>query len=173
MKKTFLLGGLLLLSACTSTQRSMREPHNYIEFHREDFELSEQVTGQARSAQVFGIDFKRLFKSETGVKDGVTDLATASPIGGLSGIQGNSVLSVYRNDKQVANAAVTLAQLPVFGQMLQRKTANFALYDLMQKNQGYDVILYPQYEVKTRYPLLLPIYKVEEVKVTARLGKIK
>jgi hypothetical protein len=55
------------------------------------------------------------------------------------------------------------------------KTANYALYELMQKNPGWDVVFYPQFETKIEKPVLGIgfIYKTSTVTTTARLAKIK
>jgi hypothetical protein len=66
-----------------------------------------------------------------------------------------------------------LASLPVIGSFLYDRTANYALYKLMQDNPGYDVIFYPQYEVNVKRPIGLGfIVQKTNVKVTARLAKI-
>jgi len=47
----------------------------------------------------------------------------------------------------------------------------YALFDLMEKNPGYDVVFYPQYETKiTGIPLL---FQKSQTTVKARLAKIK
>ena len=52
--------------------------------------------------------------------------------------------------------------------------ANYALYNLMQKNPGYDVVIYPQVESYRHAPILgTDIYSKTTYKVTARLGKLK
>ena len=52
--------------------------------------------------------------------------------------------------------------------------ANYALYNLMQKNPGYDVVVYPQVESHRHAPVLgTDIYSKTTYKVTARLGKLK
>ena len=52
--------------------------------------------------------------------------------------------------------------------------ANYALYDLMRKNPGYDVVIYPQVESHRRAPILgTDLYSTTTYKVTARLGKLK
>ncbi len=52
--------------------------------------------------------------------------------------------------------------------------ANYALYDLMKKNPGYDVVIYPQVESHRHAPILgTDIYSTVDYKVTARLGKLK
>lgn len=64
--------------------------------------------------------------------------------------------------------------LPVIGNLLSDRTANYALYKLLQENPGYDVIFYPQYETNTVRPIGIgALYKTTTVKVTARLGKMK
>ncbi len=47
----------------------------------------------------------------------------------------------------------------------------YAIYDLLEKNPGYDFVMYPQV---TDYTTGFPgIYTKTEIKVTARLGKLK
>ena len=71
-------------------------------------------------------------------------------------------------------SSISMANKPVIGTVLYDKTSNYALYNLMYTNPGYDVIFYPQYETKISKPLLLGcIVKITKVKTTARLGKLK
>lgn len=67
---------------------------------------------------------------------------------------------------------ISLATLPVIGNLLSDKTSNYALYNLMNNNPGYDVIFYPQYETKIVKPFLGIgfITKITKVKTVARLG---
>jgi hypothetical protein len=69
---------------------------------------------------------------------------------------------------------ISLATLPIIGNLLTDKTSNYALYNLMSKNPGYDVIFYPQYETKVVKPFLGIgfITKITKVKTVARLGKL-
>lgn len=63
--------------------------------------------------------------------------------------------------------------VPVVGHMLEGG-ANYALYDLMQKHPGYDVVFYPQVSIERHAPVLgTGIYSTTTYKVTARLGKMK
>ena len=49
-----------------------------------------------------------------------------------------------------------------------------ALYDMMKKNPGYDVVFYPQYQVEKKAPILgTDLYSKTTIKATARLGKLK
>lgn len=72
-------------------------------------------------------------------------------------------------------SSISLANMPVVGNVLYDKTSNYALYNLMFTNPGYDVIFYPQYETKISKPVLGLgfIVKITKVKTTARLGKLK
>ena len=66
------------------------------------------------------------------------------------------------------------SSIPVVGVSMKGITSSYALYDLMQGNPGYDVVFYPQYEVKVKKPLGLGIIvRKTEVKVTARLGQFR
>ena len=52
--------------------------------------------------------------------------------------------------------------------------ANYALFNLMKKNPGYDVVIYPQVETHRHAPILgTDLYSKTTYKVTARLGKLK
>jgi hypothetical protein len=144
--KSFLIMGIAIvtLSACTALNHSMGEPNVRVNLNKADFTLSEQMSGEASSTKILGIDFARLFTKNTGH------------------IEGGAPASL-----------ISLANLPVIGTVLTDKTANYALYELMTKAGGYDVIFYPQYETKVVRPIGIGfIYKVTTVKVTARLGKL-
>ena len=134
----------IFLTSCTNINRSMREPNTRLNLEKKDFTLSDQVTGEATSTKIFGIDFKRLFLKESGS---------------------------HINDN--GGALPSLASIPVIGGFIVDGTAGYALYDMMQKTPGYDVVLYPQYETKVKRPIGIGfLYKITTVKATARLGKL-
>ena len=128
----------MLLASCNTYRHSMREPNAFVEYHAEDFILSDQVTGEATITRVFGIDWARLF--------GEKELATTPSFG---------------------------TQIPIVG-LPVTNGANYALYNLMKKNPGYDVVIYPQVEVYRHAPILgTDFFSKTTYKVTARLGKLK
>jgi len=132
------------LTSCTTYKNSLREPNSRVEFNKGDFEFSNQVSAEASSTKILMIDWSKLFLSK----------------------QGNV-------DKDMS-ANINLVNIPVIGNILVDQTSSYALYNLMEQNKGYDVIFYPQYEVKTERPIGLGfIYKKTNVKVKAKLGKIK
>lgn len=139
--RTLVLGALaIFVTSCSYTHHLMKEPNVRVELNRDDFTLSDQLTADAKSTKVFGIDWARLFKS----KAGDINAPTVS--------------------------LINVANIPVIGNVVVDRTANYALYELMNTNQGYDVVIYPQYEtVKKSYI----IFSKTTVKVTARLGKLK
>lgn len=129
----------LFITSC-STSRMMREPNIRVELNKNDFILSEQVTGEAESIKVLGIDWKRLFKKTEG------------------------------NVNRDGSASISLSSIPVIGSFVSDRTSNYALYELMVKNPGYDVVIYPQIEtIKKNYI----VFSKTSAKVTARLGKLK
>ncbi len=131
----------LFVSSCTTTNLSMKSPNNYVEFEKEDFELSEQVTGEAEATFIFMIDFERLFKKK--------------------------------------QASVSAISIPIIGAYISMfdpngKVKSYALYDMMEKNPGYDVVFYPQFEVVNSSPIGIPwIIQTSKVQTTARLAKLK
>jgi hypothetical protein len=148
MRKTVLLFALLstlLITSCTSVHKTMREPNVRVELERDDFELSQQVSAEATSVRVLGIDWKRLLNVERGSVEGW------------------------------AFSAVNLGYIPIIGTGITEPTSFYALHEMMKNNPGYDVVFYPQYEAIVKRPVigLGFIYKKTTVKATARLGKMK
>lgn len=148
MKKVFALLAVVMLiaSSCTNINKSMREPNMRLNFEKKDFTLSDQVTGEATQTKILGIDFQRLFLKESGST---------------------------KSDNIVAAFPINLASIPVIGGFLVDQASGYALWDMMKKNPGYDVVLYPQFETTIKRPIGLGfIYKVTTVKATARLAKL-
>jgi len=131
-------------SSCTTLNHSMREPNTRVNLNKSDFVLSDQVSAEAKCIKIIGIDFERIFMKKTGNIEG----------GGASNI--------------------SIASIPVVGNLVADKTTSYSLYELMNKNPGYDVVFYPQYETKVIKPILGIgfITKITTVKTTARLGKL-
>ena len=131
-------------SSCTTLNHSMREPNTRVNLNKSDFSLSDQVSAEATTVKIIGIDWARLFTKKTGTVDG----------GGSS--------------------SINLASIPVIGNFVADKTANYSLYELMNGHPGYDVVFYPQYETKVFKPFLGIgfLTKITTVKTTARLGKL-
>lgn len=132
-------------TSCTMMSHSMKSPNNHVEFVKADFTFSEQVNANASSTKIFGIDFARLFNRTGGT---VVSEGAALPIPSLTSI-------------------------PVIGTTLMDQTSSYALYELMSKNPGYDVVFYPQYEKIVNCPIGIPLITKTTVKVTARLAKMK
>ncbi len=136
---------LAFLSSCSSIDKAALQANSQVQFTKNDFELSERKSAEAQTTTVLGIDFKRIGRGKQRGK--------------LSG-------------KQVK--PIGIVAIPVIGQMLKGKTPNYAIYNLMEENKGYDVIFYPQYKTIVKRPLGFGfLWKKTKVKVTARLGKLK
>ena len=94
---------VLLLSSCSTTRTSMREPNTRVDLTKADFTLSEQVSAEASTTRILMIDFKRLFKKESGdIVGGPVNLIPAIPvIGGFIAdrTQGYALHSLMKNNK--------------------------------------------------------------------------
>ncbi len=135
------------ITSCTTINKSMREPNNRVQFSKSDFTLSDQLTAEANTTKILGIDFARLFTKKTGT------------------IESSGTVS----------SLISLASLPVVGGFVSGdKTVNYSLYEMMNANPGYDVVFYPTYEIKVVKPILGMgfLLKMTHVKSTARLGKL-
>jgi hypothetical protein len=146
--KTLALVALLAasISSCTTINKSMREPNNRVQFSKSDFTLSDQVTGEATTTRILGIDFARLFTKKSAAIESARSLSSL----------------------------INLASIPVVGGFVSGdKTVNYSLYEMMNANPGYDVVFYPTYEIKVVRPIGIGfIYSKTTVKSTARLGKL-
>jgi len=60
------------LASCTSLNNVVREPNTRVLLNMSDFSLSKQVSAEAKTVKVLGIDWSRIFKVNTGEvnKDG-------------------------------------------------------------------------------------------------------
>ena len=66
-RQSLVFMGLLLLSvSCTSINKSIKESNERVNFNKSDFTLSEQVSAEASSTTILGIDFSRIFLKKTG-----------------------------------------------------------------------------------------------------------
>lgn len=147
------------MGSCSISNQSMKSPNYHIEFYKTDFEYSEQLTAEATSVRILMIDWKRLLRWKTGDLSSDRFNNTKPNIS----VSGNLVLDYY--------VAGVNALIPVLGDYGKGKVSNYALYNLMQDNPGYDIVIYPQYETKR---FIIPVfYSKRTVKVRARLGKIK
>lgn len=64
-----IVGAVGLLMASCGTMHTMREPECLVRYDKSEFDYSEQVKGEATSTKILGVDWARLFKSETGKVD--------------------------------------------------------------------------------------------------------
>lgn len=154
-----IIAAIIVLQGCSVSSRSMKTPNYHIEFYKNDFEYSQQVSAEATSVRILCIDWQRFFNWETG----------------------NISSDRFRDDSQnvmvsgniIADpiVGVVSAIIPVVGDYGKGKVSAYALHRLMQENPGYDVVIYPQYETQRFFVPLF--YSKRTVTVTARLGKIK
>jgi len=76
-------------------------------------------------------------------------------------------------DKEYAETPDFGTVVPTIGERVSNG-ANYALFNMMKRNPGYDVVIYPQVEARRFAPVLgTDIYSRTTYKVTARLGKLK
>lgn len=129
---------VLFFGSCNTYTHSMKTPNSYVEYHADDFTLSDAVTGEATVVRVLGIDWAHLFGT-----------------------------------KEIGETASVGTVVPYIGMTIP-SGSNYALYNLMKKNPGYDVVIYPQVEAHRHAPILgTDIYSKTTYKVTARLGRLK
>ncbi len=59
----------LLMSSCATMSNSMREPECLIRYDKAEFDYSAQVTAEATSTKILGVDWARLFNGKTAKVD--------------------------------------------------------------------------------------------------------
>jgi hypothetical protein len=166
MKQNLLASVLIVLiftSSCQINRRSMRESNYQLWLNKSDMIYTEHKMGQATQTKIFGIDWQRLFSGvyEYGgignlpLDPGpVTNASINVNQASMGGSLGNQVNSIISNSIGVSSSS---------------KAEQFAINDLITKNPGYDVILFPQFEVKKKWFL---IGSKTQVEVKARLAKL-
>jgi len=127
MKKLrlFLLLGVLplLITSCSVASHSMKTPSNYIEFNKNDFEYSDQVSGEATEVKIFGIDWARIFDKKLG-EIGATGGYEIPIIGGFLGKRVN-MYAVYNMIKDNPGYDVVLYpqfETTVYNQIIMKTT---------------------------------------------------
>ncbi len=112
-----------------------------------------------------------LNKSDFSLSEQVTAEASCTKI---LGIDFERIFTKKTGVVEGGAAAISLASIPVIGNFVSDKTANYSLYELINSNPGYDVVFYPQYETKVFKPILGIgfLIKTTTVKTKARLGKL-
>jgi len=112
-----------------------------------------------------------LNKSDFSLSEQVSAEATCTKI---IGIDFKRLFTKETGTLEGGALSVSLASIPVIGTIVADRTANYALYNLMNANPGYDVVFYPQYETKVIKPILGIgfLTTITKVKTTARLGKL-
>ncbi len=145
----------------------MREANYQLWLHHEDLDLSERVSGKASQNKVFLIDWQRLFGKKNfeygGLGDLPNDPSTANINGQISGVglgnpNGNTV------------SAINVVLNGVIGLTSASRVEQMAMYDLIQKNPGYDLVMFPTFQTHKSW---FVIGSNTEVICTAKLGKLK
>lgn len=162
MKKSLLpLALLALLSSCTVSRNSMREANYQLWLHHEDLEFSPQVTGEAKQTKVLLVDWDRLLgrKWEFGQFGNLPGDPFAPQLNG-------NVVGAGTPE----NAAINFVVNGIIGINNVSRVEQMAMYDLMRKNPGYDMIIFPQFEARRKWFI---IGSKTNVMVKARLARLK
>jgi hypothetical protein len=177
MKQHVFYGIVMLLTSlfcsCTSTRNSMQEGNYALQFHRNDFEFSDVVMGTAKETKVMGVDWKRLFYRKEAVLKGDAQAAQVDGGGVLGYSNGRAMYYGTGNASYYGyNSLFLPAQLAlsVIGNLAKSRAEELALYDLVQKNPNFDVVLFPRYDKKTHWWVL---GRTTTVTARARLGQLK
>ena len=163
MKRTIITFVALatMASSCTVSRNSMREANYQLWLHHEDLELSEQVVGEANQTKVLMVDWKRLFGGnwEFGQAGGLpNDPFSPQLNGSVTGVAASQVEAV----NFVINGIIGLNNVSRVEQM--------AMFDLMRKNPGYDMIIFPQFAARRKWFI---VGSKTNVTVKARLARMK
>lgn len=142
----------IVFSSCSTTHKTISQPDTYLQLKRSDFEISELKTASATTKQILCIDWNRIFKKTKA--------------------NGNNM---KMNDIDLWSFYYSYPVIgPIAYDYIIDKTTDYAFYELMKTNPGYDVIMYPQVEREIKRPIGMGwIYREINVTVSGRLAKIK
>jgi hypothetical protein len=65
-KMTLVFTMALFVMGCSSMNRTIKESSINVDFNRNDFEFSDQLSATGVQVKIFGVDWKRLFHKENG-----------------------------------------------------------------------------------------------------------
>jgi hypothetical protein len=141
----------------------MKESNYQIFLSKSDISYTEHKTGEAEQTKVFGIDWNRLFGK---YNLGGLNTLPSEPFADNSTFQGStSFVGGVNGNSNVVSQITNIVGLSTN----TNKIENFALHDLISKNPGYDMIMFPQFEVQKQWFL---IGSKSKVIVKARMAKI-
>jgi hypothetical protein len=141
LKSIFLVAFVaLLLGSCSSTLSTINQPDSPVEFKATDFKFSDRVSIEVTINKGYlGFFGDNEYKNTQG------EIVKAGSADGLLGM------------------------IPIIGDVASDKDKGFAIYEMLKKYPGYDVILYPSYTIKSEG--VFPCTKT--IKMSAKLGKLK
>jgi hypothetical protein len=143
----------------------MREANYQLWLHHEDLELSERITGSAQQSKFLGIDWQRTFgkkKFEYGGFGGLPNDPSSPNISGTIGA------NTFAGENEFSAVSVILNG--VIGITNASRVENMAMFDLIRKNPGYDIVMFPSFETHKKW---FVFGSKTEVVCTAKLGKLK
>lgn len=113
----------------------------------------------------------RFTKSDFTLSDQVSAVASSTTILGID----FSRIFMRKTGQFGTGDAISASIVPIVGNLVTDHTSSYAVHNLLDQNQGYDVVFYPQYEKKIIKPILGLgfLTKITTVKVSARLAKLK
>lgn len=151
----------ILLASCTMSRNAMREANYRLWLNHEDLNYSEQLTGTAEQTKVFMVDWHRVFGIRKWNYGGIGDLPTDQiEVNGAANARFNSV----------ANSPFNFVMDGILSINSINRVEQLAVYDLVAKNPGYDLIMFPQFTSQKKW---FVIGSKTTVTCTARLAKIK
>lgn len=95
LKLLLLSSVVLLLASCSTINHSMKESNIQVTLNKSDFTLSDQVTGEATTIKVLGIDWSRLVLKKSGSIDGQNSITASIPVVGSIMTDATSGYSLY------------------------------------------------------------------------------
>lgn len=140
----------------------MREANYQLWLHHEDLAYSPQLIGKADQTKILFLDFERLFGKKKWEFGNFGDLPT-DPFNPNVNVNANGAIV---NSEAVINAVIN----GVIGVSSVSRVEQMAMYDLMSKNPGYDMVMFPQFTSRRKWFI---IGSKTEVVCKAKLASLK
>jgi len=148
----------------------MREANYQLWLHHEDLEYSQQLTGTAMQTKVVFIDWGRVFGKQKWNYGNFGDLPTGPVNRQGQGNAGINLVQASNNGISVANSGFQAIYNGVIGVSNFNRVEQMAMHDLIQKNPGYDLVIFPQFTSRRKW---FGVGSKTEVVCTAKLAKLK
>jgi hypothetical protein len=117
----------IVATGCTSVNKTMREPASRVNFVKDDFTFSAQVSAEAQTTKILGIDWKRLMGGKGGEVSGGAMAISVSSIPVIGGLVADKTASYALFNLMNENTGYDVVFYPSFETKVEKPIIGIGL----------------------------------------------